>query len=124
VFDTPCRYHCILGSGFLTKAGIDIKFSEKQVEWFGNTIPLHSPNDFTPEDLAVCLNSMQLDVDDDFLSEHFDEDIYDNYAVGKILDALYEKMDVSEVVKMQTHLTEQQQSQLLEVLSKYPKVFA
>jgi hypothetical protein len=32
VFDTPCRYHCILGSGFLTKAGIDIKFSKKQVE--------------------------------------------------------------------------------------------
>jgi transposase InsO family protein len=124
VFDTPCRYHCILGSGFLTKAGIDIKFSEKQVEWFGNTIPLRNPNDFTPEDLAVCLNSMQVDVDDDFLSEHFDEDIYDNYAVGKILDALYEKMDVSEVVKMQTHLNEQQQSQLLEVLSKYPKVFA
>ncbi len=55
VFDTPCRYHCILGSGFLTKAGIDIKFSEKQVEWFGNTIPLRNPNDFTPEDLAFAL---------------------------------------------------------------------
>jgi hypothetical protein len=76
-----------------------------------------------PEDLAVCLNSMQLDVDDDLLSDHFNEDIYDNYAVGKILDALYEKMDVAEVVKMQTHLTEQQQGQLLEVLSKYPKLF-
>jgi hypothetical protein len=123
VFDNPCRYHCILGSVFLTKAGIDIKFSEKQVEWFGNTIPLHCPNDFTTEDLAVCLNSMQLDVDDDLLSDHFSEDIYDNYAVGKILDALYEKMDVAQVVKMQTHLTEQQQSQLLEVLSKYPNVF-
>ena len=41
---------------------IDIKFSEKQVEWFGNTIPLRNPNDFTPEDIAVCLNSMQVDV--------------------------------------------------------------
>jgi hypothetical protein len=126
VFDISCHYHCILGSGFLTKAGIDIKFSDKQVEWFGNTIPLRCPNDFTPEDLAVCLNSMQLDVDDDLLSDHLNEDIYDNndnYAVGKILDALYEKMDVAEVVKMQSHLTEQQQSQLLEVLSRYPKVF-
>jgi hypothetical protein len=103
--------------------GIDIKFSEKQVEWFGNTIPLRCPIDFTPKYLAVCLNSMQLDVDDDLLSDYFNEDIYDNYAVGKILDALYEKMDVAEVVRMQTHLTEQQQSQLLKVLSKYPKVF-
>jgi hypothetical protein len=125
VFDSPCRYHYILGSGFLAKAGIDIKFSEKQVEWFGNTIPLRNPSDFTPEDMAVCLNNMQLDVDHDFLSDHFDdEDIYDNYAVGKILDAMHEKMDVSDVVKTQTHLNTQQQSQLLEVLSKYPKVFS
>jgi hypothetical protein len=125
VFDSPCQYHCILGSGFLAKAGIDIKFSEKQVEWFGNTIPVRNPSDFTPEDMAVCLNSMQLDVGDDFLSNHFnDEDIYDNYAVGKILDAMYEKMDVADIVKMQTHLNTQQQSQLLEVLSKYPKVFS
>lgn len=124
VFDSPCRYHCILGSGFLAKAGIDIKFSDKQVEWFGNTIPLRNPSDFSPDDMAVVLNSMLLDVDDDFLSDHFEgEDIYDNYAVGKILDAMYEKMDLSDVVKMQTHLNETQQSQLLETLSKYPKVF-
>jgi ribosomal protein S26 len=77
----------------LTKAGIDIKCSEKQVEWFGNAISLCNPSEFTPEeDMAVCLNSMQLDVDGDFLSDHLDEeDIYDNYAVGKILDVMYEK---------------------------------
>jgi hypothetical protein len=74
--------------------------------------------------MAVIFNSMLLDVDDDFLSDHFEgEDIYDNYAVGKILDAMYEKVDLSDVVKMQTHLTETQRSQLFETLSKYPKVF-
>ncbi|KAL7503921.1 hypothetical protein ACHAXN_001834 [Cyclotella atomus] len=54
-----------------------------------------------------------------------DEDIYGKYAVGKILDAMYEKMDASDVVKMQTHLNEQQQGQLLEVfgndLGGYPQ---
>ena len=50
-----------------------------------------------------------MDVDDDFVfvSDHFDdEDIYhENYAVTKILDALYEKMDVADVlVKLQKHL--------------------
>jgi hypothetical protein len=124
VFDAQCRYHCILGSGFLAKAGIDIKISDKQVEWFGNTVPLRNPSDFLPDDMAVIFNSMLLDVDDDFLSDHFEgEDIYDNYAVGKILDAMYEKVDLSDVVKMQTHLTETQRSQLFETLSKYPKVF-
>ncbi|KAL7501932.1 hypothetical protein ACHAXN_000079, partial [Cyclotella atomus] len=92
-FDRHCKIDSAYAFvGFLTKAGIDIKFSEKQVEWFGNAIPLRNPSDFAPEDMAVWLNSMQLDVDDDFLSNHFDdEDIYDNYAVGKILDAMYEK---------------------------------
>lgn len=71
VFDAQCRYHCILGSGFLAKAGIDIKFSDKQVEWFGNTVPLRNPSDFSPDDMAVIFNSMLLDVDDDFLSDHF-----------------------------------------------------
>jgi hypothetical protein len=94
----------------LTKAGIDIKFSEKQVEWFGNAIPLRNPSDFAPEDMAVWLNSMQLDVDDDFLSNHFDdEDIYDNYAVGKILDAMYEKWvsdfcELNKVIVRQVYL--------------------
>ncbi|KAL7502959.1 hypothetical protein ACHAXN_000821 [Cyclotella atomus] len=60
VFHSPCPYHCILSSRFLTKAGIDIKFSEKQVGWFGNIVPLRNPSDFTPEDMVVCLNSMLL----------------------------------------------------------------
>lgn len=123
VFDSPCRYQAILGNGFLQKAGIDIKFSEELVEWFGNTIPLRNPNDFSPEDLAVCLHMLQIDVDDDFMFDHFDEDIYENYAVTKILDAMYEHMDLEDVVKMQTHLDPQQQQQLLAVLKKYPRVF-
>ena len=92
-------------------------------EWFRETIPLRNPNDFTPQDIHVCMSQMKIDMDDDFLSEYFEEDIYDNYAVGKILDALYEQVEIEDVVKMQTHLNAQQQQQLLEVLKKYPKVF-
>ena len=40
VFDSDCRYDVILGSDFLLKSGIDIKYSTVRVEWFGNTIPL------------------------------------------------------------------------------------
>jgi hypothetical protein len=50
-----------------------------------------------------------------------DEDIYGNYAVGKILDAMYEKMDASDVVKMQTYLNEQQQGQFLECSPSIPR---
>ena len=40
VFDSDCCYDVILGSNFLQKAGIDIKYSTGRVEWFGNTISL------------------------------------------------------------------------------------
>ena len=64
------------------------------------------------------------DVDDDFLSDHFDrEDIFESYAT-KILDAFYEQIDIEDVCKMQTHLTTEQQQQLLQVLKKYSKVFS
>ena len=38
VFDSDCRYYVIMGSDFLQKAGIGIKYSPVRVEWFGNTI--------------------------------------------------------------------------------------
>ena len=39
-FDIDCLYDVILCSGFLQKSGIDIKYSNGRLEWFGNTIPL------------------------------------------------------------------------------------
>jgi hypothetical protein len=55
---------------------------------------------------------MLMDVDDGFLSDHFeDEDIFESY-VTKILDAKYDEMSIEEVCKLQTHLTPQQQKDL------------
>jgi hypothetical protein len=56
VFDSPCRYKLILGNDSLQDTGIDIKFSNSTVEWFGNTIPHRDPNTFTSEDSQVCLH--------------------------------------------------------------------
>ena len=123
VFDSPCRYKLILGNDFLQDTGIDIKFSNSTVEWFGNTIPHRDPNTFTSEDAQVCLHMTLMDMDDDFLSEHFDdEDIFESY-VAKILDAKYDEMTIEDVVKLQTHLTTQQQQDLANVMNRYPKVF-
>ena len=41
VFDSDCHYDVVLGSDFLKKEGIYIKYSTERVEWFGNNIPLH-----------------------------------------------------------------------------------
>ena len=87
VFDAPCRYQVILGNDFLSKAGLDIKYSSKTIEWFGNSIPMRNPRSFSPDDAQMCVLMLSMDVDDDFMSDHFNEDIWDNYAT-QILDAL------------------------------------
>ena len=123
VFDAPCRYQIILGNDFLSATGIDIKFSTNTVEWLDIAIPHKNPQDFSADDAQVCLHTMIMDMDDDFLSDHFDdEDIFESY-VTKILDAKYDEMTIDEVCKLQTHLTPQQQKELAAVMEKYPKVF-
>jgi hypothetical protein len=34
----------MLTSDFLTKTGIDVKYSTRTVEWFDNELPLHNPH--------------------------------------------------------------------------------
>ena len=37
---TTCKYDVILGAHFLTKTGIDVKYSTNTIEWFDNELPL------------------------------------------------------------------------------------
>jgi hypothetical protein len=40
-----CRYDVILGADFLTKTGIDVKYSTGAIEWFKNELPIRDPHD-------------------------------------------------------------------------------
>ncbi len=39
-----CKYDVILGAAFLTKVGIDVKYSTGTMEWFNNELPLCNPH--------------------------------------------------------------------------------
>ena len=43
VFTNSCKYDVILGADFLTKIGMDIKYSTGEMEWYGNTLPMREP---------------------------------------------------------------------------------
>ena len=43
VFDCPTRYDVILGTDFLSKTGIDIKYSTGTMQWFENELPMRDP---------------------------------------------------------------------------------
>jgi hypothetical protein len=41
IFDADsCRYDVILGADFLSKTGIDVKYSTRTIDWFDNELPL------------------------------------------------------------------------------------
>ncbi len=39
-----CKYDVILGADFLTKTGIDVKYSTGTMEWFDNELPWCNPH--------------------------------------------------------------------------------
>ena len=43
VFDNDCKYDVILGAGFLSKTGINIKYSTGTIEWFDTELPMCDP---------------------------------------------------------------------------------
>ena len=102
VFDSVCRYDVILDYDFLQKSGIDIKYSNVRVEWFGNTILLReAPRVETyEEDFKTFIGDYLSQMED----EQFRGDLYDEYSAS-ILDEKYEKVYVDGLAKEQSHLT-------------------
>jgi hypothetical protein len=47
-----CKYDVILGADFLTKTGIDVKYSTSTIEWLKNKLPLRDPHLLKDEDFA------------------------------------------------------------------------
>ena len=122
VFDAPCRYDVIFGADFLSKAGIDTKFSTGTVEWMEKSVPMKEPRFWESAEnvyFALSDGSDEEDDDDDFYDEC---EAYDMY-LNTIKDAKYEKVTPEMVAEQQEHLSKDQQKDLCRVLSKYPELF-
>ena len=82
----------------------------ERYEWI---LPLRDPFTIDKESYQDMEDAMHVQTEDKFLGE----DWLDNYAT-EILDAKYNKTDVNDVVKQQSHLTSAQKKDLLELLTK------
>jgi hypothetical protein len=109
-----------LGADFLTKTGIDVKYSTGTIEWFDNELPLRNPHLLEAKDFEAMAHMVEIQQEEEF----FGMDWYDPtcYAV-EILDAKYEKIDVDEVITHLTHLNSQQKEDLKQVLQEHTKLF-
>jgi hypothetical protein len=109
VFDNDnVKYDIILGTNFLSKTGIKLKYSEGNMKWFDCSIPLCPPGGLDSKEIDAMEDMFHIQVEDKI----FGEDWLECFA-AEILDAKYEKTDVAEVVKKLTHLHAHQKADLL-----------
>ena len=89
--------------------------SDLTCKWYGLTIPFHKLDFFKDkESLCDILTIPSARV------AHLDQESHAATAVTRSIDTTE---SIPEVVKAQTHLSEQQRADLLHALSKFPKLF-
>jgi hypothetical protein len=121
VFDGDIRYDLILGADFLTKSGIDIKYSSGTIEWFDSELPIRDQKHLDNNDYLAMAEALEVHREEEQL---FGRDWYDPdcYAT-EILDAKYKKVNTDDVVKQLTHLSATQKEDLRKVLKDFPELF-
>jgi hypothetical protein len=102
VFDGQCKYNDIFGADFLSKTGIDIKYSSGIIEWFNNKLPIRNPCHLNNKEYLAMAEILEVQREKKQL---FGMDWYNPtcYA-SKILDAKYGEVSTDDVVDQLTHL--------------------
>ena len=121
VFDAPGGYDIILGRDFLRTTEMTLDFHANQMKWFDIHVPFHDPNYLSDDDVisrALRVNPFQVQKAETYSGDSF-------YNVdGPLKAASYVKVDVTDVVAKQVHLTHAQRGDLLTVLSKFDQLFS
>jgi hypothetical protein len=69
IFDADsCRYDVILGADFLSKTGIDVKYSTGTIEWFDKELPLHDTSYLKCKDFLAMAETIEIKFEYDFLA--------------------------------------------------------
>jgi hypothetical protein len=110
IFDADsCRYDVMLDADFLTKTGIDLKYSTGTIEWFDNELPLRDTCYLQSKDFLAMAETIEIQFEEDFLGmDWYDPTCY----ASEILDAKYEKVLVDDVIDQLDHLSAQQTNDL------------
>jgi hypothetical protein len=69
IFDAySCRYDVILGAVFLSKTGIDVKYSTGTIEWFDNELSLRDTCYLQSKDIFAMAATIEIQLEDIFLA--------------------------------------------------------
>lgn len=103
------KYDIIIGRDLLQDLGIMLNFKDQTIQWEHGTVPMPS-NDSPTMDL-ININSESQPV------------IEATNRVKAIIEAKYEKANLPEIVKLCSHLNQNEQQQLLKLLYQHKSLF-
>ncbi len=63
-----CKYDVILGADFLTKTGIDVKYSTGTMEWFNSELPSCNSHLLEVKDFQAMAELIEVQQEEDFLA--------------------------------------------------------
>ena len=87
-----CKQDVILGADYLTKTGIDVKYSTGTMEWFDNELPLHNPHLLQNKTFKAMAEIIEIQQEE----ELFGMDWYDPTChATQILNTKYEKLKLT-----------------------------
>ncbi len=121
VFDGQCKYDVIFGTDFLSKTGIDIKYSSRIIEWFDIELPMHNPHHLDNKEYLAMAKILEVQCEAEQL---FGMDWYNPTCyTSEILDAKYGEVSTDDVVDQLTHLNDKQKQDLKVLLKDLTKLF-
>ncbi len=121
VFDGQCKYDVIFGADFLSKTGIDIKYSSRIIEWFGNEQPMCNPRYLDNKEYLAMAEILEVQREAEQL---FGMDWYNPICYAfEILDTKYGEVSTDDVVDQLTHLNDKQKQGLKVLLKDFTRLF-
>jgi hypothetical protein len=121
VFDGQCKYDVIFGADFLSKTGIDIKYSSGIIEWFNNKLLMRDPRHLDNKEYLAMAEILEVQREAEQL---FDMDWYSPTCyTSEILDAKYREVSMDDVVNQLTHLNDKQKQDLKVLLKDFTKLY-
>ena len=118
VFDAPCNCDVILGQDVLTKAGMDVLFSNGTIQWMDKLInkKQNAHRENSKNFSLACEKSV------DWMDSSEVESMLDAFS-AEMHKAKHEKVDAEDVAKGLNHLNEEQQIKLQAKLDKFETLF-
>jgi hypothetical protein len=128
VMDMEAQYDLIIGMDVMQVIGLDLHNSSQTIVWNDVHVPFKSHDYFDNarlhESLAEAMEECPYDAIDDFFPMEIPDTLQSGYKSKIIHSSLYEQVNVHDVASKQTHLTDNEQFELEQILSRYPKLFS